>query len=297
MARGTELAILFADVCGSTRLYESLGDTKARAAIARCVAVMSETTSRHGGTVIKTIGDEVMSTFNTADEAAQAAAEMQETISDATIADGKPLAIRVGFHYGPALLEGDDVFGDAVNVAARMAGQAKAGQIVITSVTLNALSDAWQASTRQIDLAVVKGKQEEIAMHEVLWQQDNVTRMAETAFQVKAHSSASITLEHQGRTAECSATRASVVLGRQESNDLVVTHNLISRLHCKIDYRKGSFILTDQSINGTYVRTDDGTERFVRRDVLTLEGSGHLGLGQSLTADSPDAVRFRIRGT
>lgn len=296
MARGTELAILFADVCGSTRLYETLGDAKARTAIARCVAVMSATTTRHGGTVIKTIGDEVMSTFTTADDAAQAAADMQESITDATVTEGKPLAIRVGFHYGPALLEGGDVFGDAVNVAARMAGQAKAGQILITSATLNALSDAWQASTRQIDLAVVKGKREEIAMHEVLWHQDNVTRMAETSFQVTAFSSASLTLEHQGRTATCSATHTSVVLGRQESNDLVVANNLISRLHCKIDYRKGSFILTDQSINGTYVRTDDGTERFVRRDALTLEGSGHLGLGQSPTADSPAAVRFRIRG-
>lgn len=295
MARGTELAILFADVCGSTRLYETLGDVKARTTIARCVAVMSATTTRHGGTVIKTIGDEVMSTFTTADDAAQAAAEMQETITDATIAEGKSLAIRVGFHYGPALLEGGDVFGDAVNVAARMAGQAKAGQILITSATLNALSDVWQASTRQIDLAAVKGKREEIAMHEVLWQHDNVTRMAETSFQVTAFSSASLTLEHQGRTATCSATHTSVVLGRQESNDLVVANNLISRLHCKIDYRKGSFILTDQSINGTYVHTDDGTERFVRRDAHTLAGSGHLGLGQSLPADSPDAVRFHIR--
>lgn len=295
MPKEVQLAILFADVCGSTKLYETLGDAKARDAIARCVAVMSEATARQGGTVIKTIGDEVMSTFKTADDAAQAAAEMQEGITEGLTVDGKPLAIRIGFHYGPALLENNDVFGDAVNVAARMAGQAKAGQIITTNVTLDTLSDIWQASTRQVDLASVKGKKDEIALYEVLWQRENVTRMATMAFSAPTQQKqARMVLEYQGMKAECNADHNAVVMGRQEGNDLVVKHNLISRLHCKVEYRKGNFILTDQSINGTYVRTDDGEEAFVRRDAFTLKGSGCLGLGQSLTSESPDAVRFQI---
>lgn len=295
MPKEVQLAILFADVCGSTKLYEIHGDAKAREAIAKCVALMSESTARQGGTVIKTIGDEVMSTFKTADDAAQAAAEMQEGITEGMSIDGKPLAIRIGFHFGPALLENNDVFGDAVNIAARMAGQAKAGQIITTNVTLESLSDIWQASTRQIDLASVKGKKDEIALYEVLWQRENVTRMATMAFAPPTQQKqARMVLEYQGMKAECNADHNSVVMGRQEGNDLVVKHNLISRLHCKVDYRKGNFILTDQSINGTYVRSDDGEEAFVRRDAFTLKGSGCLGLGQSLTSDSPDAVRFQI---
>jgi adenylate cyclase len=295
MPKETQLAILFADVCGSTKLYETLGDAKARDAIARCVTLMSEATARQGGTVIKTIGDEVMSTFKTSDDAAQAAAEMQEGITEGMTVDGKPLAIRIGFHFGPALLENNDVFGDAVNVAARMAGQAKAGQIITTNVTLDTLSDLWQASTRQIDLASVKGKKDEIAMYEVLWQRENVTRMATMAFSpASAQKQVKMELEYQGMKAECNSDHTAVVMGRQEGNDLVVKHNLISRLHCKVEYRKGNFILTDQSINGTYVRSDDGEEAFVRRDAFTLKGSGCLGLGQSLTSDSIDAVRFKI---
>ena len=100
MPKEVQLAILFADVCGSTKLYEIHGDAKAREAIAKCVALMSESTARQGGTVIKTIGDEVMSTFKTADDAAQAAAEMQEGITEGMSIDGKPLAIRIGFHFG-----------------------------------------------------------------------------------------------------------------------------------------------------------------------------------------------------
>lgn len=295
MPKEVQLAILFADVCGSTKLYEVHGDAKAREAIAKCVTLMSESTARQGGIVIKTIGDEVMSTFKTADDAAQAAAEMQEGITEGMSIDGKPLAIRIGFHFGPALLENNDVFGDAVNIAARMAGQAKAGQIITTNITLEVLSDLWQASTRQVDLASVKGKKDEIALYEVLWQRENVTRMATLAFQTPSGQKVQkMALEYQGMKAECSADHNSVVMGRQEGNDLVVKHNLISRLHCKVDYRKGNFILTDQSINGTYVRTDDGEEAFVRRDAFTLKGSGCLGLGQSLTSDSIDAVRFHI---
>src|SRR5688572_33513111 len=100
MPKETQLAILFADVCGSTKLYETLGDAKARDAIAKCVDLMSEATARQGGRVVKTIGDEVMSTFNSADDAAQAAAEMQEGSTEGITVDGKPRAISIRCHLG-----------------------------------------------------------------------------------------------------------------------------------------------------------------------------------------------------
>src|SRR5690606_22891422 len=140
----TPLAILFADICGSTKLYDTLGDAKARDTVARGIAVMTDATTRNRGRVIKTIGDEVMSTFKTAAGATEAAAEMQDDMK-AVMVDGVPIFIRVGYHFGPALIEGADVFGDAVNVAARMAGQAKAAQILTTAGTVKHLSPAWQA--------------------------------------------------------------------------------------------------------------------------------------------------------
>ena len=85
-----QLAVLFADVCGSTKLYEVHGDAKAREAIAKCVALMSESTARQGGTVIKTIGDEVMSTFKTADDAAQVYSAAVEHDRGLGIAIGDP---------------------------------------------------------------------------------------------------------------------------------------------------------------------------------------------------------------
>jgi class 3 adenylate cyclase len=290
----TKLTILFADVCGSTKLYETLGDAIARETVARCVSIMDEETVRQSGRVVKTIGDEVMSVFETASAAADAAAAMQERISGGLMVQGKSIAIRAGFHFGPVIVEADgDVYGDAVNTAARMAGQAKAAQILTTSGTLDQLSDVWKASTRQIDRAVVKGKKDEIDMIEILWQREDVTRMS-TAFKPSGATvnKAKLVLRYRDQMVEVNESHSSVVMGRADENDLVVKNTLISRMHARIEFRKGNFVLVDQSINGTYVRTSSGEELFVRRDNYPIKGNGIIGLGQRLAPESPDAISF-----
>ena len=77
-----KLAILFADISGSTRLYEVLGDVAARATVARCLKLLTDVTHRYQGTLIKTIGDEVMAAFDSADNAFRASCEMQWRIAD-----------------------------------------------------------------------------------------------------------------------------------------------------------------------------------------------------------------------
>src|SRR5258705_12310755 len=130
MGKDIELAILFADVVGSTKLYEQMGDIKARDMVAACIEIMRSATDAHSGTVIKTMGDEVMATFPTADDALNAASQMQHAISthpELTV-DGSPVAIRIGCHFGPVGLENRDVFGSAVRRSNRMTSQAKARQ-------------------------------------------------------------------------------------------------------------------------------------------------------------------------
>ncbi|MGE5624016.1 MAG: adenylate/guanylate cyclase domain-containing protein [Bacillota bacterium] len=291
----TKLTILFADVCGSTKLYETLGDSMARDTVAKCVSIMDEETKRQKGRVVKTIGDEVMSVFDDPSAAADAASGMQERISSGLVVQGKSIAIRVGFHFGPVIVEADgDVYGDAVNTAARMAGQAKAGQTLTTAATVDKLSDLWKASTRQIDRAAVKGKKDEIDMIELLWQREDVTRMS-TSFKPAGGGEtkkAKLHLRYRDQSVEVNELNSSIVMGRADENDLVVKNTLISRLHARIEYRKGNFVLVDQSINGTYVRTSSGEELFVRRDNYPIKGSGIIGLGQRLAPESPDAISF-----
>src|ERR1700730_3583760 len=115
MGKEIELAIRFADVVGSTRLYELMGDLRARDMVAICIEVMRGATEQHQGTVIKTMGDEIMETFPTADEALNAASQMQQQIcAHAQLkVDGSAVAIRVGCHFGAVVLENRDVFGAA----------------------------------------------------------------------------------------------------------------------------------------------------------------------------------------
>ena len=182
MAKDLEVAILFADVVGSTRLYDEFGDTKASETVANCLNVMKDATLQFGGTVIKTIGDEVMSTFPSVDEAMGAASQMQAQISSGAEGDPDqiPVMIRIGCHFGPVVQESTDIFGAAVHTANRMTSQAKANQIIISGYTVERMSPEWQAQTRQIDVATGRGSLDEVALYELIWQPDEVTNMLPT---------------------------------------------------------------------------------------------------------------------
>src|SRR5664279_1630561 len=179
MGKDIELAILFADVVGSTRPFESMGELRPRDIVSICITARRVATEQHHGTLIKTIGDGVMSTFPTADDALNAAGQMQKQIAAHTElrVEGQPVSIRIGCHYGSVVLENRDVFGASVHTANRMTSQAKAGQIVTTAATVERLSPEWRASVRQIDVATIKGQGGEVSLFEVLWQTDDVTSM------------------------------------------------------------------------------------------------------------------------
>jgi class 3 adenylate cyclase len=295
MGKDIELAILFADVVGSTRLYELMGDLRARDMVAICIDVMRSATDQHQGTVIKTMGDEVMSTFPSADLALNAASQMQQQISThpQLKVDGQAVAIRVGCHFGPVVLENRDVFGATVHTANRMTSQAKAGQIITTAATVERLSPEWRASVRQIDVAMIKGQGSEVTLYEVLWQTEDVTSMVPAiAMQARGPRTMRLKLRFQDREIYLDEGRPNVAIGRAEDNDLVIKGNLISRIHARIEISRNKFVLIDQSTNGTFVQTKDGEEAFVRRDSLQIKGEGMIGLGRLPEGESPQTIRY-----
>ncbi|MGA8709052.1 MAG: adenylate/guanylate cyclase domain-containing protein [Steroidobacteraceae bacterium] len=296
MGKDIELAILFADVVGSTRLFEVMGDARARDMVATCIDVMREATEQHNGTLIKTIGDEVMSTFPTADDALNAAGQMQKQISAHTElkVEGQPVSIRIGCHFGPVVLENRDVFGASVHTANRMTSQAKAGQIITTSATVERLSPEWRASVRQIDVAVIRGQGGEIALYEVLWQTEDVTSMlpAIALNGRDARRPRRLRLSVQSQEVVLDEQRPQIAIGRADDNDLVIRGNLISRLHARIEFSRNRFTLTDQSTNGTFVKISGEEEAFVRRDSMPIKGEGLIGLGRIPDRDSPLTIHF-----
>jgi adenylate cyclase len=292
----SEMGILFADVCGSTKIYEKYGNERARKLIGRCMELMTRAATEHGGSLIKTIGDEVMCRFPSADQAAAAALDMQERVSSASVTGiGVPLSIHVGFHYGPVVEEEGDIFGDAVNVAARMVNLAKADQVLTTKATTEALSEKWRKSARQVDRAAVRGKAEKIDVFELVWQEAESTRVAGRVWDIPIPApSGNLVIAQGDHEFEISQDHPQITLGRGEQNDLVLKGELVSRLHARIEYRNGKYSLTDQSTNGTYVADKAGKVALVRHDSHVLAGSGIIALGHSPLPGQPDLIRYRI---
>ncbi len=292
-----EVAIVFADVVGSTKLYEQLGDLRARDMVAICIDVMRTATEQNRGTVIKTMGDEVMATFPTADDALNAAAQMQKQIvlHPGLKVDEHAVAIRIGCNFGPVVLENRDIFGSAVHTANRMTSQAKAGQIITTATMVEELSSEWRASVRQIDIATLKGRSSEVALYEVLWQTEDITSMVPAiaiAARDRGAKAQRLRLRYQGQEVLVQESRANISMGRAEENDLVVKGNLISRLHARVELSRNKFILVDQSTNGTFILGKDGEEAFVRRDSMQLRGEGLIGLGRAPDSNSSQVIRY-----
>jgi class 3 adenylate cyclase len=295
VSREIELAILFADVSDSTQLYEALGDAPARAIVADCLDALIAITRRQGGLLARTIGDEVMTTFRTADSAAAASVEMQDTITSSFTIRPRSLAIRIGFHFGSVLADQEDVHGDAVNVASRVVNQAKPGQILTTGAALQRMGQRWRSATRQIALADLKGKRGQVEVHEVIWKASDMTLMQVAPWvRVPSGSAARLTVSFGALRVELGPTRPAVTVGRDGRNDLVIGESTVSRLHARIEHRKGRFVLIDQSANGTFVVPEDGASGFVHRDSVELSGHGLLGLGTPPSPGSGAAIRYEI---
>ena len=215
---------------------------------------------------------------------------------DATLPDGQ-VAIRIGCHYGPVVLEHRDVFGAAVSTANRMTSQAKPGQIITTAAMVAQLGTLWRSAVRQVDLTAIKGASAEVMVYEVFWQDDDagdVTSMVRPLDLSPAarRGPARLVLRANGREYLVDARQPAVTVGRSEDNDLVLKGNLVSRLHARLELARTRFMLVDQSTNGCFVVPEGGPELFVRRDSLVLQGAGLIGLGQTAERGAPQTLEY-----
>jgi adenylate cyclase len=293
----TEVAVLFADVVGSTRLYELFGDNRARELILVCIEVMREATERNRGTVIKTIGDEILSIFPTSDDAVNAASEMHQDIAarPELLVEGQHVSIRIGCHFGAVVFENKDIFGTSVHTANRVTSQAKAGQVIFSAEAIRRCSPEWRAVSRRVDVASLRGLAEEIELYEVLWQQEDATSMLPSIEMSGLRSrSARVRVHCQGREVVLDDSHKEITMGRAEENDVVVKGTLISRLHARIEALRDRFLLVDQSTNGTFVTNQEGKEAFVRRDSIVLQGRGYIGLGKAPDPEAIDVIRYQL---
>ncbi len=291
-----KLAVLFADICGSTALYDTVGDTQARHLISWCIDTMLHEITPFQGVLIKTIGDEILCTFPSAEAAFDAACAMQNAVYNKQPEDNTAMHIRVGFHYGEVICEAGDVFGDTVNVAARVAGLARINQIMTTQAVYDALPAVRRNETLQIMNAELKGKQEKYSIYLVIWEEDELeaTHFNATLQGRSVEKVTELTLSYNGQVFKINAECKTMILGRGDHCDIMVCNSVVSRQHAQVEFRFGKFLLVDQSTNGTYIRFGDGHVAHITREEILLQGSGLFSLGQSNFENPNEFIGFSI---
>ncbi len=291
-----KLAVLIADICSSTELYEKIGDDPARQRIEKGIATMIGEISAYQGMLVNAIGDQILCTFPNSELALLAACAMQNAVKSCTFDDNYKLQIRIGLHYGDVILGDEAAFGDAINVTARVAAIANANQIMTTQAVFNALPPAWKEKTFQFMSAGLKGKMNPYDIYFVLWEEDD---MLATCFNTPAPrktqaNTDELSLFYCGQIFRVNQKHKIVTMGREDKCDIIIKNQYTSRRHLHCELRSDKFYIADHSINGTYVRfSEDKIIRLVREEMI-LQGSGVISLGHDNFEIPSELVEFLI---
>ena len=294
MRKTVTVAVLFADIARSTQLYEILGDKQAQIQISAWLKILSGVTAKHKGIVIKKIGDEVLCTFRSVEQAVAAGKDMHKALDKMPVTDAPEVGspnIYVGIHWGRVIIEGRDIFGDVVNVAARLVALAKQRQILLSEDAMCMLPIDEQDRCTFVEKEVVKGKIEEIRYFEYIWEQLDLTMIVDKSMD-KTNRLYTLELKTKDNIILVDQTHPMATFGRQNHNDFILNNKRVSRSHARIEYRWGKFVLIDQSSNGTYVYDDKNKKRFINRGEAVLPPKGHLNFGEESSEDSKETVYF-----
>lgn len=277
---------MFADVSGSSTLYKREGNVSAKHMIDQAIKLMRDITLANKGIVVKTIGDEVMARFDAPDDASRAAIAIQRQCHAATKdSQGQGLTIRIGMDFGNILLDEDDVFGDTVNDAAYVAQIARPNQIVITQALVDGLASDLRPYCEEFDRVNIKGEQCKSLIFRMVWeppaQESHPTTVMEINHITEKMSTLLLTLSFNHQEFIITENNVPFVIGRDHrSVDLHIDSSLASRDHCHILLHRGKFVLADHSTNGSYIKSPEQQEIYLRREELPLMGEGTISIGR-----------------
>jgi len=303
---GANTTVVFADLTGSTGVFETLGNAKATQAITRLTQWISQVCEAHSGRVVKTLGDGVLAVFPDAVGAINAVVEMQRNHLKRIM--NWPPALRMKLQIGVAcgeIVEVDgDCYGDAVNVASRLSDLSGADQIWATDTAVQQMAAPDGVRFRSLGAVNIRGKAESRVLYRVEWQEEVMSefltvpaalqQLPRAGFDAPA---GRIELSWLDVNASFSSADMPIHLGRDEDEaDFVVNDPRVSRLHAGIEWRNGNFVLTDVSSFGTWVRFSGSgdSEIALRRQECVLLGNGEIALGAPFADFSVPTVNFRL---
>jgi adenylate cyclase len=305
MTRIAERTVLFADLRGSTSLFERLGNAEATSVITHTVSALGASVVERGGQVVKTLGDGLMAVFEAPRPGVEAAASMHDALellvqrgsAHGASAGLRGLRLQVALARGEVVEMGGDCFGDAVNVAARLLDHAGDNETLITEEVFAGLTREEQARFRSLDWMHLRGRAEPVHVH-LLGGKRAIGDAVVTAFGAALAPTGEpegIRLVWQRTQRLFASDRLPMVLGRSPQSSFCVDDSRVSRQHARLDWQGGVFSLTDLSINGTFVRFSSEEEVVsLKRGSCTLHGSGSIGLGGMPGDDLSATVRFEV---
>lgn len=300
--------VLFADLRGSTGLYERLGNAAAAGMVTEFVEALASNGVGPHGRVVKTLGDGLMALFTSPQAAVEAAIRMQAMIAKGLDSGGagpgmthrsSGLRLHVALEHGEVVELGDDIYGDAVNVAARLLDHSGDQEILVTRHVWDHLDQHFRSMFRSLDAIVLRGREQPVSVYAcaATLQRDG----AETCFESWEDFSEpdGIRLWSPTRELVLGLSSLPALLGRGAHAQFLVSDASTSRTHAELEWRGQSLQITDLSSNGTHVRFSDGELVTLRRSSCVLHGRGQIGLGRlpehggSATVDF-ELIRFAL---
>ena len=281
-----DIAVLFIDICGSTKLFDEVGDHRALSLTSTCLAQMEGFITKEGGTVLETRGDGILCTFSKVDAALQAAQSIREANQSS------PLSVHAGLHYGPTISCAGSIYGDVVNVAARLVDLAKVDEIIISEDAFQRLSKSNRENIRALGQVAVKGKDHLMPIYLSAYQALDQTILRGS--RVSTICGIALNLIYHNKVYQVKAPASSMVLGRHRDCGLIVRHNYVSRRHATIECKRGKFFLNDHSSNGSYVSDKKKQLSFLRRDMLQLRDNGLISLGIEPNQNSDHIIKYAL---
>lgn len=283
------LTVLFADLADSTVLYQNEGDVEAHLLVSTSLQCMKAVVERHGGTLLRTVGDAVLASFHSADAACTAAVDIQKEHQLLK------LSVRIGFHFGEVIPDAGDLYGNAVNIAARVAAFAEADEICTTEDAVLQLSDDRLSSAHMLDRVEFKGISKPMAVYRIQWAGDNEDTLivGDKSWTDRYRPNRVLELIIGARHLRVDAINSALTFGRADDNDVVIDADSVSRNHAKIEFVRGRFLLHDSSTNGTYLARSGLKPEFFRRESVSLDNFGSIGLGFSPETNKEASIQYR----
>ena len=292
--------VVFADLVGSTGIFERLGDETAGRFVTQLTGALSKTFEQHKGRIVKLLGDGIFTVFQAESDAIAACIAIQSRLKESPVhpgGSGGPVQMQMGVESGEVVEIEGDCYGDAVNSAARLADLAGAEQILTTARVREALPPAQQAQLRSLGPMYLRGKQDVTEVFRVEW---NEERDAEAtvmgASMIMPARESRLELVAGGKVIGVPASGEKVTIGRAPTASLSLNDGRVSRVHATAQWRGGHFVLEDASSFGTWVYFGGQGEPVVlRRTECYLVGQGQITLGCEREAKDAPVIHFNVR--